>query len=81
MSISIGWRLVNPGSVKSLPGLSSDWVTFQEVFGRRNLTNRDGDLLRAMALAAGNGHTLWASLLEVISDLPDDAEIEVEASY
>lgn len=80
MSVSLGWRLVAPGTVRALPGLSRDWETFKEVFGRP-LTNRDADMLRAMTLAAGGRESFWEALLAVVNDLRDDQEIEVVAEW
>ncbi len=79
MSISLGWRLIEPGNIKHLPGLSSDWETFKEVFGRP-LTNRDADTLRAMALVANN-RPFWRALLEVVGDLKEDQAIEIVAEW
>jgi hypothetical protein len=79
MSISLGWRLIEPGTIKDLPGLSNDWETFKEVFGRP-LTSHDADMLRAMSLVANN-RPFWHALLEVVGDLKDDQAIEVVAEW
>jgi hypothetical protein len=77
--ISLGWRLIEPGKIKDLPGLSSDWETFKEVFGRP-LTNRDADTLRAMSLVASN-RPFWHALLDVVGDLKEDQAIEIVAEW
>lgn len=81
MSISIKYRIVRPETGTSLPGIDHDWATFQEVFGQKNLTVRDADLLRAMSLAQGGVDSLWAALHCAVSDLDDDQEIEVSVEW
>lgn len=81
MSISISWQLVKPPKSKRLPGTNSDWDAFKQVFGQRRLARGDVTMLLAMHIAVGIESTLWGALADAINDLPQDAEIEVSASW
>ena len=80
MSISISWRLVEPKKWKGLPGTSSEWTVFSEIFGRP-LNYDDVEKLVAMHRATGLKETLWGELADLLNNLPEDSEIELKAEY
>lgn len=81
MSISIEWRVVKPNKGHDLPGTSSDWTTYEELFGRRHLGKGDIHILVAMHRATARDSSLWGALADALHSLPDDVQIEVTASW
>lgn len=82
MSIAISWLIERPTAKHRLPGTSSDWTAFGEVFlSRRTLTRADCDILCAMHSATRSEESLWSALARTLEELPDGIEITVVAEY
>lgn len=82
MTITISWLIERPTEKHRLPGTSSDWTAFGEVFlSRRTLTRADCDLLDAMHIATRLEESLWSVLAQTLWSLPEGTEITVVAEY
>jgi len=85
MGISIMCRVIAPKKDKSLPGLSSDWTTYEETFGRSGVGRDQIPVLRAMHRASVGGFTerktLWNALADELERLPCGAELHVYAEW
>jgi hypothetical protein len=81
MSISLSWHLVEPGKGHHLPGTSTDWAVFQDLFHNRNLTRSDYVTFHAMHRATGLVKSFWGAIADVLEELPCEAEIEIRGEF
>ena len=72
--------MVSPKEWRRLPGTSSDWDVFGQIF-RSPLGFGDLPKLHAMHLATGHKDSLWGALAEAIGSLPHGEKIEVRGEY